>query len=232
MMINKLKERFSFIDVEEIWPYLENVVNRMPDKIQKTLLENKKIEILTTNERSIWIVFRNPIESLIYLNWERVSNESEKRDLKIKFGIAHEIAHHFAGRGKTGLMEMEAENLMRKWGFEKEIEAADYSAPKFERKGYNIGYVGAKNEFSHSGAHWLSVLEDSMYYWENEDLTIDQKNNLIQFINFTAISEECNKEIEDDNIKDENLDSYMNGIFCGIMHRVKELKERGQNGKY
>ena len=196
----------------------------MPEKEKTELFKNKNIEIITIKkERGCQIPFNNPIDSLIYLNWSEISRLS---DLEKTYGVAHEIAHHFAGRGRTGLREMEAEDLLRTWGFEKEIEAAGYSAPEFEKKGYSIGYEGAKKEFSSSGAHWLYILEHTIYNWENEEMTKDQEKNLIQFINLTSILNESNKEIEDNNIQDKNLDSFMKGVICGIMRRVKELKEQ------
>ena len=223
-MIKKLKERFKFIDEEDVWPYLENVLNRIPDKERAELLNDKNIEIINIKKgvRGFQIPFRNPVDSLIFFNWVEISDLSA---LAKRYGVAHEIAHHFAGTGMTGLREKEADDLLRKWGFEKEIEAAGYSAPCFENKGYNIGYEESKKNLLPSES-WFGILCYSIKDWENEGLTLDQKKNLLRYIDDTSIAAKLYEEPDNRNLSDDNRESLLNGIRCGIMFRVKELEKQ------
>jgi hypothetical protein len=229
-MIEKLKERFQHINVEDAYPYIQDVFSRLPDEEQKKLLENKKIEIITMkkDERGSQISFRIPVESLILFNWQELSG---LRDLQIKYGIAHEIAHHFAGRGETGLWEKEADDLLRKWGFEKEIEAAGYSESYFEGKGYNIGYEGAEKELSPSDTQWFPILCMLINDWKNDKLIFEKENNLYSFIYTTSIGDSLNQEADNKTINDDNRRSLAKGVMYGIMYKVKELegKKKLQN---
>lgn len=222
-MIEKLKKRFKNIEEKEVWPYLKNVVNRLPDKERDELFKNEKFEIITFKKvPCVHVFFKKPIESLIYLDWAELCKKTE---LERNFGIAHEIAHHIGGGGTTHLWEWEAENKMREWGFEKEIEAADYLAPKFEKKGYDIGYGWAKKELSLSETQFFPILRMFICDWENEALTSEQENNLYSIINSTSMVDKFYEETDDNNIKDDDHNSLVKGVMCGIMYRVKELKE-------
>jgi hypothetical protein len=56
--------------------------------------------------------FSKAVKSIVCINWGKLKKENE--DYKI-YGIAHEIAHHFAGEGKSKLLEKEANGWLRKW---------------------------------------------------------------------------------------------------------------------
>jgi hypothetical protein len=222
-MRERLKERFEFINVEEIWPYLENVMVRLPDKEREELFKNKKIEVISVmHERGSQIHFRAPIKSLICLNWAVIAKL--KTDPEKRYGIAHEIAHHFAGRGRTGLREKEALDKMREWGsFDDEIEAANHKEPIWEARGYEIGYEWATNHLSPSDEQYLPNLRYFVNKWENDELTSDDSETLRRVIKPRYIFDEFYANTPN-GVKDKYNETLEQGIVFGVMRRVQQLE--------
>jgi hypothetical protein len=64
---------------------------------------------------------------------------------RIIFTIAHEIARYVTKKGEAEeVVRRKVEDLLVKWGFEKELEAFRYDTAIAESKGYKISYEWAK----------------------------------------------------------------------------------------
>jgi hypothetical protein len=67
-------------------------------------------------------------------------------DHQIIHTIASEIAHHISKKEGTYVSEREVDELLIKWGFEKEVEAVRYDLMITKSKEYRVGYEWAKKQ--------------------------------------------------------------------------------------
>jgi len=215
---------------EEFYPFIEKVLMRLPQDICfQGILDDSELEIVSFKpSKGFQHTFEKPIRSIIGLNESMLDDFKEDEEDKIVYGIVHEMAHKIIGKGKTGLLEMEAEDLLEKWGFEKESKKGQNKPVGWERKGYSRGYK------------WASKTKESLEYFErffdewnlNLGLTPERwdetqllQANVIDQIHFGLGDLEA--------LQDEDLDSeyYPKALIHGVMVAIKEKKHSTKGGE-
>ena len=112
----------------------------MPQDVRENFLNDMSFQILTDDEVLESLVLRYefgaPIKTLVYLNTKILMEP----DHQIIHTIASEIAHHISKKEGTHVSEREVDELLIKWGFEKEVDAVRYdqvvSDSNFRDKSY------------------------------------------------------------------------------------------------
>lgn len=216
------KTRFKHCD-DRFYPYLDKIVNRLPEKVKRTVLHDQSFQIVSCGAWGRYYQFDSPIKHLAYID-ESILKEPE---FQIIHTIAHEIAHWIGRKRKTGLWEKEAEDLLIKWGFEKEVEKAQYWRPICESEGYKIGYEWAKKHEDD-----LSEYEEFFDEWNEGRLSAERLDRLDEAVDLKSILYEMGlleqEQTEDINEGSTIHDDYSmeNGISGGIMGFMKEKKQR------
>ena len=137
--------RFKFCD-SRLFPYLEKVMNRLPQKVKEDILNAQALQILA-DENSLDACVRRyafdpAAETLIYLN-PKILFEPEHVIICI---LAHEIAVTILAKSEPDPGEKAIEDLLIDWGFEKEVEAMRYDRAVAQSKGYQVGYRWARRQ--------------------------------------------------------------------------------------
>ena len=134
--------RFKRCD-SRFYPYLEKVLGRLPKEVKEDVLSNEDLQIAAHEDfHDICMVsydFDHPVKHLVYLN----TNILKQPEHRVNCAIIHAIAYYVVGVKENGSQEKEAEALLIKWGFEKELEAVRYCRAVFESEGYKTGYEWA-----------------------------------------------------------------------------------------
>ena len=143
--MTKRINRFKLCDLR-FYPYLRRVIERLPGKVKEIVLNDMSFQILTDDEVHEALVLRYefgaPIRTLVYLNTKII----KQPDHQIIHTIASELAHYILKiEGSHGL-EGKLDALLKKWGFEKELEAVLYDKVLSESKEYRVGYDWAKKQ--------------------------------------------------------------------------------------
>lgn len=103
-------------------------------------------QILTDDEILDTLVLRYefsaPIRTLVYLNTKTLMEP----DHQIIHTIAAEIAHYILKQKKTQFSEENVDDLLIKWGFGQEIDAARCDQEISQSEGFKIGYDWAKKQ--------------------------------------------------------------------------------------
>lgn len=218
--------RFKYCD-SKFYPYLEKVLNRLPVEIKEDILNDKNLQIFGDREFSkligAYFTFDEPVTNVVYLNTS-ILKEPEYEIIHV---IVHELAHHVAGKGKTGLPEKEAEELVLKWGFAMESEKVSYDRPILESAFYDTGYKWALNQKDQDlidkfGEYFEDWDNDNLSQGQFEDLQCETDttailNEMGQFESDTDINGDSEKEIFTDVV------SIEKGVIWGVMGRVKEI---------
>lgn len=219
--------RFKNLDVR-FYPYLEKALNRLPSDIREIILDNRSIEIIGDKSflkaNGSYRKLDNQISAIIYLNALYLKSSEDD----IVHTIAHEIAHHFAGKGKSGLWEKEAEELLVKWGFLDGPEKIEYYRAISESWGFNAGYDWANKQAEDD------LLDDFEKYfdeWNEGRISgerLEQLHYLVDPLSLLDQASQVEKRTKDaDNKNSGFIDSGTldRGVIWGIMCRVKELIE-------
>lgn len=223
--MSNIKKRFRYLNFQ-FYPYLEKVIKRLPNKVRDVLLDNHNFQILSIGKtvRGQYYPFENSITHLVVLN-EEILDEPE---FQIIHTITHEIAHWIAGKGKTDLWEKEAENLLVKWGFNKESVAVEYHRSIYESEGYEIGY-----EWARKHEEDLSSFEEYYDEWNQGQLSSTSLDRLFYEANVMSILDEMGcieHEKKPEDINEESIihddGSLDKGIVWGIMNLIKEKNQK------
>jgi hypothetical protein len=219
--------RFKNLD-SAFYPYLEEVLNRVPVDIKERVLNDLGLEMIGSSAllfASGWFVpLSTEKKSIIYL--QHLLDVRPHND--IIQTIAHEIAHYIIRRGDTGLYEKEAEELIVKWGFTKESESVKYNRPILERKGYRVGYEWAKLQ-----EEWkLENLEEYYEEWVKEEWVGNRRDELWYEIDPGSVIDVMRESVEKDlsglgqEIRYDN--SFERGIVWGVMDYIgkERIKRR------
>jgi len=218
--------RFKHCD-SRFYPYLEKVLNRLPDEIKEDILNNKNLQILGNKNILIalgmHLKFDEPITNIVYLNTLFL----KRPEHIIIHAIAHELAHYVAGKGKTGLREKEAEEMVVKWGFDKESEKVEYHRPILESWGYEVGYNWASKQ---KDQDLIDNFKEFFEDWDNDRLSGEQLEKLIYDLDPISIMAEMG-QLEGGGDTSEESDKIMimdgvsgdKGIIWGVMGRLKEI---------
>ena len=220
--------RFEQCD-SRFYPYLQKVLNRLPREISEDILNNKGLEILGIEDfLTVYGCFRQfngPVRDIVYLNEEILT----RPEISIIHTIAHELAHYVAGKGKIGLHEKEAEDLLVSWGFNEEVEQVKYHKSISETEGYKVGYEWAKKQ---KEQELLDRFEQYYKEWDEDRLSDSRLEALFYEVDPMSIysdmgmiggpEESSESKPDEDTIM---IDSYSldKGVVWGIMAAVKEI---------
>ena len=143
--MTKRINRFKLCDLR-FFPYVRRVTGRLPEEVKEIFLNDMSFQILSDDEVLEALVLRyefsSPIKTLVYLNTKMLMEP----DHQIIHTIASEIAHHISKKEGTHVSERKIDDLLIKWGFEKEVEAVRYDLMITESKEFRIGYNRAKKQ--------------------------------------------------------------------------------------
>jgi hypothetical protein len=214
------------------YSYLEKVFNRMPQDVKEEILNDKAFEIIADEDYltayGLYIHLDNPIKSFVYLNLNLKLPEYE-----ILHTIVHELAHHVAGSGETDLWEKEAEELVRKWGFENESEQVKYHLPIRESIGHKLGYAWAKEQ---PVEELLDRFETYYIPWNEGRLTGKFLENFYIDADPYGIVAKAEGTVEEHPTPDTGkgdvfmgADSLELAVLWGIMGVIKEIIQREKN---
>ena len=211
-------------------PYVDKVLQRLPASVRENeVLSDPGLRIVSSDEKDYlgrFVDFGSPTNCLILLNEALLG----KPEFELVHTITHEIAHKVAmRRGESqGLKEMEAEDLVIEWGFQKESEAANYHRPRLERMGFDIGYEWAMNNDT-------SRFEEFYDEWNEARLSTRRYDELHYQANTYSILydmgclEEDNRNAVDETPQEHSLaddGSLDKGIIAGIMYELREKKTK------
>jgi hypothetical protein len=143
--MDKRINRFKLCDLR-FHPHLESVIERLPDDVRENVLNDKSFQILTDDDALNACVLRyrfsDPVKTLVYLNTKILKEPKHQ----IIHTIASEIAHYIIKQEGTHLWQRTEDDLLKEWGFGKEVDAVRYDQAISESEGYKIGYNWAKKQ--------------------------------------------------------------------------------------
>jgi hypothetical protein len=214
---------------ERFYPYLEKALNRLPSDVQEIILDDKSVEIIGDESflkaNGLYRKLDNQVSAIIYLNALYLKSSEDD----IVHTIAHEIAHHFAGKGKSGLWEKEAEELLVKWGFLDGPEKIEYYRAIGESWGFNVGYDWANKQDEDD------LLDDFEQYfdeWNEGRISGERLEQLHYLIDPSSLLDQASPAEKVTNGAANKDDSFIDngtldkGVIWGIMCRVKEIIQR------
>lgn len=224
--MTKRINRFKLCDLR-FYPYLRRVTERLPEEVREIFLNDMSFQILTDDEVLEALVLRYefgaPIKTLVYLNTKILMEP----DHQIIHTIASEIAHHISKKKGTYVSEREVDELLIKWGFEKEVEAVRYDLMITKSKEYRIGYEWAKKQDIDDLMQHFGLFFDQ---WNNKGLgklSSEELNMHNRKVKTGPIFEDIlpfNKLgfVESDNGKIPGSLSNWKAMLAGIFTAVKE----------
>ena len=143
-----MDKRISRIKLYDLhfYPYLTQVIERLPEDVREDVLNDKSFQILTDDDALNACVLRyrfsDPVKTLVYLNTKTLKEPEHQ----LIHTIASEIAYYVLSKRKTGLCSKDIDDLLLQWGFGKEVEAVRLDMILCDSKGYKIGYEWAKKQ--------------------------------------------------------------------------------------
>jgi len=221
-------QRFTHCD-PRFYPYIDEVLIRLPKDVKERILNDMGFQILAGDDLVALCVaryeFDNPVNKLIYLN-TKLLVEPEHR---IIYTIAHEIARYVTKEGEAEeVVKKKGEDLLVKWGFEKELEAFRYDTAIAESEGYKIGYEWAKRHnrdyiLRHFGLYFDEWNERGLRRITREQFEILRSQAA------TVIVDEVTQLPRKDSLASEETTAEGAlprdvAIIAGIMAAVKEIK--------
>ena len=229
--------RFNRCD-EKFYPYIEMVLDRIPEEAKESLLNDESLAILSCDEfcsaYGLYYDFEKPIRNMVYLNTLLLRAPTKA----ILHTIAHEFAHYVVGGGVSMLFEKEAEKLLVEWGFGEEVADQKYHLPIIESKGHEIGYEWAKKQ---KDEDLLFKFEEYYEEWDNGQLSGERFEHFMYDVDPGSIESRM-LELKDkvDILKDEGLltvlmaddGRFHKSIAWGVMAAVKEIVQRRRNNSY
>ena len=145
--MDKRMNRFKICDFR-FYPYLAKVFERLPEEIREKVLNDTGFQILADEDMLNACVLRydfgTPVKALVYLSSKILTEPGHQ----LIYTIAHEIAKYVLSKDGTKFQfdEKDIEDLLVRWGFETEIEAARYDKVITESEGFKTGYEWAKRQ--------------------------------------------------------------------------------------
>jgi hypothetical protein len=216
---------YRFNNLEPVfYPYLEELLNRVPSDIKERVLNDTGLEILGKSEYLFaagWHKsFLKPVTNIIFLQ----PALTETSQSTVVHAIAHEIAHYVVGAGETGLREKEAEELVVEWGLGEESKLVSYNRPILEKIGHKVGCKWAEHQ-----KEWkIDILEGYYEEWINGERAGTRYDEVWDEIDpgsvMVEMQELINKEFSDLKQEIEYDGSFDKGIVAGAMDYV--YKER------
>ena len=224
--MTKRINRFKLCDLR-FYPYVKRVTERLPEEVREIFLNDMSFQILTDDEVHEALVlryeFRAPIKTLVYLNTKIL----REPDHQIIHTIASEIAHHISKKEGTHVSEREVDDLLIKWGFEKEVEAVRYDLMITKSKEYRIGYDWAKKQdvddlIQHFGLFFDQWNDKGLGRLTNKDLNMHNRRVEINPLLEDILPFNQQGFVESDNGKIPDSLSNWKAMLAGIFTAVKE----------
>jgi len=222
--------RFKLCDLR-FHPYLKRVIERLPEDVQKNVLNDRSFQILTDDDALDACVLRyrfsDPVKTLVYLN-TKILKEPEHQLLHT---IASEIAHYFLSKRKTGLRSKEIDDLLFRWGFGKEVEAVRYDHAISESEGYKIGYNWAKKQnhdylMQHFGLYFDQWNDKGLGNLSSKELSMHNRKVKTDSILEGILPLNKPGFVESDDGKIPDSFSNRKAMLAGILTAVKEANIR------
>jgi hypothetical protein len=226
--MDRLK-RFEYCG-DELFPYIEKVLEMLYQAKKESFLEDKDLQVVSSYKlaNGFQYTFSSPVKSVIYINIYQIEKKFEKscavkdgltKEDYLKYVIAHEMGHHYAGRGDSFLREKEANDwLINNGNFGDLINKIGYKPPIDEAEGFEYGYCWANKDKT----YWS--LQRFFPKWKllnKKDLSIKEEFEIIK---------QLMGEVQTLDEKGRSED-YLKGIACGIMKKVRELSEENISAK-
>lgn len=140
-----LQERFRHLDARFL-TYLEEVLARVPAEVRENILGHADFQLIADdaflNTCVVRQAFIPPVQTLAYINTKILQEPGHR----IVLALASQIAFYTCSREKPQVEGKEAEDLLRKWGFEEELNAVRHEEALAKSEGYKVGYRWAKNQ--------------------------------------------------------------------------------------
>ena len=201
--INEHKKKESLLKHcdKEFYPHINAVLERIPkDVVDREILNDPTVKIVSFDPEETlgrYVPFATSVKHLIILNKSLLGEQK----FQVVHTIAHELAHKITWSCKDILKERAAEELIVKWGFEKESKEVAYFRPIFEAEGHEEGYEWAKKQDD------LSQYEEYYSRWVEDCLGTKDWEDLAYMV-------------------DQGDLSVAMGFVSGIMACIKERKQR------
>lgn len=220
--------RFKLCD-SRFFPYLERVMNRLPDKVKEEVLNNSALQILADEDALDTCVkrytFHPPAETLIYLN-PRILLEPEHIIICM---IACKIGDVILSQSEPDPSEKAVEDLLIQWGFEKEVKAMRYDRAISQSKGYRAGYCWARGQSKDYLMQHFSLYFDE---WDEKglgSLSREELDTLYHLAEIGPILDDATRmrELDFDESEKNNVIegfSVRQAFLTGILTAVKELR--------
>ncbi len=223
-----LKARFRYLD-PRFFPYLERVLNRVPPGIREDILKREDFQLIADDgfldQCVLRQTFEHPVHAFCYIN-TKILREPDHR---ILLAVASQIAFYCCSRAMPEPECQDAEQVLKEWGFEEELDAVRRDEIIAQSEGYQVGYRWAKGQ-------------NKDYLVQHFGLYFDQWNTR----GWGPGSEELEKEIERRNATSSLLEELTEGrtyaaaaakgrtatgsasppraVLAGIMSALKEIK--------
>jgi hypothetical protein len=220
--------RFKFCD-SRFFPYLEKVMNRLPDKVKEDALNNKALQILADKNALDMCVrryaFDPPAETLIYLN-PKILIEPEHIIICM---IACEIGYTILCQSEPDPSGKAVEDLLIHWGFEKEVKAMRYDRTIAQSKGYQAGYRWARRQNEDYLMQHFSLYFDEWNEKGLGSLSREELETLYHQVETGSILDDATRasELDFDEFEKDNVQknfSVRQAFLTGILTAVKELR--------
>jgi hypothetical protein len=224
-------EEFKYCS-RDFQPYVKKVLERLSKEVADRI--KAEVEIITPDKDApgVHYHFKDPVHCIVYLN-EAFLKEPE---YYIIHTIVHEFAHFAVWRKDWMLHEMDAEDLLKEWGFEKESELVKYNKPMLESEGYKVGREWAKKQDN----KWLvERFEEYLEEFDRGELTGSRLGGLFYDLDATSILVDMGlMEMTTESLTPEEVEEMMKsedyiggdsmsldkGLVFGVMSVVKACR--------
>ena len=222
-----LKERFQYLD-PRFFPYLETVLKRVSPQVKEDILKHTDFQLIADDgfldQCVLRQTFEQPVRSFCYIN-TKILREPDHR---ILLAVVSQMAFYCCSRDRPEPECREAEEILKQWGFQEELDAVRRDEIIAQSEGYQVGYKWAKRQ-------------DKEYLVQHFGLYFDQWNTR----GWGQGSEELEKEIERRNGASSLLEELAKGrtataapkdgtaagsvsprraVIAGIMSALKEIE--------
>ena len=140
-----LKKRFRYLD-SRFLPYLETVLNRVPAGVKEDILKHGDFQLIADDgfldQCVLRQTFEQPVHSFCYIN-TKILREPDHR---ILLAVASQMAFYCCSRERPEPECRDAEEILKQWGFQEELDAVRRDEIIAQSEGYQVGYKWAKRQ--------------------------------------------------------------------------------------
>jgi len=140
-----LQERFRYLD-PRFFPYLERILNRVPPGVKEDILKQDDFQLIADDgfldQCVLRQTFKQPVHACCYIN-TKILREPDHR---ILLAVASQMAFYCCSRERPEPECQDAEEVLRQWGFQQELEAVRRDEIIAQSEGYKVGYKWAKRQ--------------------------------------------------------------------------------------